>query len=136
LPELIFFGLDIGIKVKRTYSYSVVANDVRNKLSYYFNAANRTFHGIISFTDIEEYLTNVENVSTTDTFYNVRGIQNIIIRDVNVLNGVIVNGYGTGIYPYYTIASYTGDNVLRNIQLGYNQFPALSLDNCNFSLET
>jgi hypothetical protein len=136
LPEIIWFGFDFGIKIKRTYTFSLVANDVRNKLSYYFEAANRRFNEIISFTDIIEYILDPTIVSTTDTFSNIKGIQTLLVRDINVLNGITVYAYGSSSYPNYVQDSYSGDNVLRYIQLGHNQFPAVSLADSSFILET
>ena len=136
LPELVYFGFAIGIKIKRTYTFSTVANDVRNKLSYYFDTSNRGFGETISFTDIMEYILDTANVSSTDTFSGVKGIQTLIIRDINVLNGVTVNAYGSLLYPRYAVATYSGDNTLRNIELDFDQFPAVSLTNCTFTQET
>jgi len=135
LPEIIFFSFDFGIKIKRTYTFSTVANDVSNKLKYYFETSNRRFNEIISFTNIIEYILDTTNISTTDSFSYVKGIQTLIPRDINVLNGVIINEYGSTEYPVYTSESHSGDNKLRYIQLGHNQFPAVSIFDSTFIQE-
>lgn len=136
VPEIIYFAFDFGIKLKRTYTFATVANDVKNKLSYYFQASNRAFNEEISFTDIMEYILDTTNVSATDTFSYVKGIQTLIIRNIDTLNGVVVQDYGSLYYPCYSEAVYTGENNLRKIQLGNNQFPAVAINTCTFTQET
>jgi len=134
LPDLVYFSFDIGIKVKRTYNINNVIEDVRNKLVYYFEASNRSFNETISFTDIMEYLIDPTNVSPDDDFEQVKGIQLLVIRDINVLNYDPPYEPNDTNYPQYTVSSsvYSGDNRLRNIKLGHNQFPVLAIDYCNF----
>ncbi len=136
VPELIYFAFDFGIKLKRTYTFATVANDVKNKLEYYFEASNRAFNEEISFTDIMEYILDTTNVSATDTFSYVKGVQTLIIRNIDTLNGVIVQDYDSDYYPCYSEAIYTGENNLRKIQLGNNQFPAIAINSCTFTQET
>jgi len=94
---------------------------------------NRSFNETISFTDIVEYIIDPSNVSTTDDFTQVKGIQLMMIRDINVLEPTLYEP-NTTTWPQYTVANtiYTGDNKLRNIELGNNQFPMLSIDDCVF----
>lgn len=137
LPDLVYFTFDIGIKVKRTYDFDNVYTDVRNKLIYYFNSANRSFNETISMTEISEYLLDPTNVSTTDNFDQVRGIQTLVMRDVNILTHSIYEPNTDGNYPQYTVASsiYAGDNRIRNIVLDNDQFPMLSIANSTITEE-
>lgn len=135
LPELVYFSFDIGIKLKRTYTMSNVAKDVRDKLIYYFDVSNRDFNEVISFTNIIDYIMDSTiTKSLTDTFSQVKGIQTLVIRDINIVNKDIAFKNSDGVYPQYTSyqSDFTGDNILRNIELGFNQFPVLATDLCTF----
>uniref|UniRef100_A0A6M3K791 Putative baseplate protein n=1 Tax=viral metagenome TaxID=1070528 RepID=A0A6M3K791_9ZZZZ len=137
LPELVYFYFDIGVKIKRTYSYASVLSDLRNKLTYYFSSSNREFNETISFIDITNYILDYTNVSTTDNFTSVKGIQNLIFRDINCSLSIYEPNDDNN-YPQYTVtaSTYIGDNKLRKIQLGYDQFPMLSLNLSTFTQET
>lgn len=138
LPDLVYFSFDIGIKLKRTYAIANVAKDVRDKLVYYFDVDNRYFNEIISFTDIIDFIMDSTiSKSSTETFSQVKGIQTLVIRDIQIINKDIVYYNSDGIYPQYTVAEseFTGDNVLKNIQLGFNQFPVLATSLCTFTEE-
>jgi len=125
LPELVYFDFDIGLRVYRSFNFATVRNDVQNKLIWYFNKQNRDFNEEIDFRDIYEFIMDPTEVKSDDNFTNISGVRNLIFRDVDVLN-VAVNAYGSTSYPRYGEDVYVGDNVLRTIQLGHNQFPMLS----------
>lgn len=82
LPELVYFRFDFGLKVRRTYNWTKVRDTVLNKLIYYFQNSNREFGEIIDFREVYNYILDVNNVSATDDFDLVRGIQSLVIRDV------------------------------------------------------
>lgn len=137
LPEFVYFNYVVGIKVKRTYDFDTVANTVLNKLIYYFRNANQEFGKIVSFTDIIDYILDKSYVSTDDNFDQIKGIQTLIIRDINIPLHSVYEYNEIGNYPYYTTASVAGyENNIRHIQLGYNQFPVLDSTNCEFIEET
>lgn len=138
LPELVYFKFDMGIKTKRTYSFTNVSNDVKNKLSYFFSTVNRKFNETISFIDILDFITDITIESTTDTFSQTAGIQTLIIRNIDVLNYTTVEPNTDDNYPQFTTSSttYTGENQLRQISLGFNQYPAISINDCTFTEET
>ena len=139
LPDLVYFSFDIGIKIKRTYVYTDVMNDVRDKLEYYFNAANRSFAETISHIDIVNYIMDSTESSTTgETWSQVKGIQNLIIRNIDCESYTVYEPNSSGNYPQYVEAAstYPGENQLRKIKLGNNQFPAIYMTNCEFSEET
>ena len=137
LPGLVYFYFDIGVKIKRTYTYPSVISDLQNKLTYYFQASNRDFNETISFLDIMNYLLDITEVSTTDEFTNIKGIQNIIFRDIDCSTSIYEPNDDNN-YPQYTVSSstYSGDNKLRKIELGHNQFPMFKLSLCIFTQET
>ena len=83
VPDLVYFSFDIGIKPKRTYSFALVEEAVKNKLEYYFNYVNRSFNETIKLTDIIDYLMDTSKVSPTDNFTYIKGVQYIMFRDVN-----------------------------------------------------
>jgi len=92
------------------------------------------FNSTINFMDILNYVIDTTEISPTNEFTNVRGIENFIIREINL--SAYVYEYNTDSnYPYYTVTSYTGDNILRPIKLGYNQFPMLSSNTLRFTEE-
>jgi hypothetical protein len=126
VPDLVYFDFDIGLRVNRTYNFATVRADVINKLEWYFNRANRSFNEEIDFKDIHEFILDVDEVSSTDNFANVAGIRNLIIRDIDVPNKT-VQAYGSTTYPRYVEDTYPGDNTVRVIELGHDQFPALSI---------
>jgi hypothetical protein len=139
LPDLVYFSFDMGIKIKRTYVYTDVMNDVRSKLQYYFESKNRAFNEIISHIDIVNYIMDTAETSTSgETWSQVKGIQNLIVRNVDCDTHSVYEPNISGLYPYYIeeASTYPGENKLRKIQLGHNQFPALLLGNCEFSEET
>ena len=144
LPELIWFSFDIGLKLKRLYSFVNASNDVLNKLNYYFSSQFRDFNEEIDFYDIINYLLDTTEVSPTDNYTYIKGIKNLIIRDVSLINAniwdeSIYEEMSSGqTYPYYTTSAYSAyvENQIRTIKLGYYQFPMLSANNCQFTNET
>jgi len=134
LPTLIYFDFDIGLRVNRTFNFATVMNDVQSKLIWYFDKANRNFNEEIDFRDIYEFIVDPEEVSAYNNFDNISGIRNLIFRDVDVQNATI-QAYGSTTYPRYAEDSYAGDNVLRTIELGHDQFPALSVASTTITQE-
>jgi len=134
LPELIYFDFDIGLRVYKTFNFASVRNDVQNKLIWYFDKTNRDFGEEIDFRDIHEFILDTTQVKSDDNFSNISGIRNLIFRDVDVLNATIY-GQGTSSYPQYGEASYSGDNKIRTIKLGQNQFPMLNISTTRITQE-
>jgi len=127
LPTLVYLSFTIGIRLKRLYSFADVSTDLLNKLIYYFRPDNMDFYKIINFMDIEEFLLDTTEISETDDFDYIKGIRNLVIRDIDCTHEIHeVNLLGN--YPYYTTSTYHSDteNKLRPIQLGHTQFPILS----------
>lgn len=135
IPDLVYFVFDIGIRINRTYSFADIVKDVRNKLEYYFTNGEREFNETLSFLNIEEFLLDSTNVSDDDNFENIAGIRNLVIRDIDIVTHTIYD-YDSSLYPRYIGDVYTGDNNLREIKLGYNQYPVILIDNCTFTQET
>ena len=84
LPELVYFRLDFGLRVKRTYSWIAVKETIKNKLIYYFKNSNRNFGDQIDFREIYNFLIDTRYTSPDDNFSLVRGINSLVIRDVMV----------------------------------------------------
>lgn len=143
VPSLVWFRIDIGLQVKRTYSFSNIQNDLKDKLEYYFDATNRKFNEIIDFRDIHNYLLDTSEISPNNDFEYIKGIRSLVIRDVltyvptNSSPGVIYAYNTDNLFPHYTREEYgtTVDNILKPIQLGYNQFPMITIDYCTISNE-
>lgn len=128
VPDLVYFSFEIGVRKKRSYTFTDIATDVKNKLIYYFRASNQSFNSIVSFNDIIEYILDTSEISSSDDFDNIRGIRNLNIRDINLNKTIYV--YNSGLYPRWADAPWTDrDNKLRRIQIGLDQFPVLSADN-------
>lgn len=127
LPELVYFSFKIGIRINRLYVFSNVKQDVLDKLIYYFRSANQNFNSIINFNDISEYILDLNNISSDNNYLNILGIRNLNIRDINT-SKIIYESNQQNNFPYWADSQYVGENQLRRIQLGYNQFPILSSD--------
>jgi hypothetical protein len=198
IPQGIFFRFDIGIRVNRSYKYTDVLNDVRNKLTYFFDSINREFKEEINFMDIHNFVYDLSITTDDDDFLFIKGLDNLVIRDISTytviqapsggeslsasLSGGInyhplgdyitepdkttylenskismgtltvpVTGsyawtgdYGVfepntlNYYPQYTQEAKQNyiDNKLRPIQLGFNQYPMLSIEMCRFFNES
>jgi hypothetical protein len=128
IPELVYFYFEIGLRLKRLYTFTDVQLDIYNKLNYWFRSDNKSFADEINFMDIEEYLMNTTETSPTDTFENIKGIRNLNIRDIDVNTTIYEPNNQVWNYPQYTTSSWSNENTLRSIKLGINQFPVLSLD--------
>lgn len=137
LPSLVYFAFDIGVRIKRAYTFSEVSTDILNKLEYWFRHTNQDFNSIINFNDITEFILDPTEISDDDNYENVKGIRNLNIREIDVSH-TVYEPNEDGNYPYYVEAStaYTGENQLRRIQLGFNQFPKLLKDICRVSQES
>jgi hypothetical protein len=137
LPVLIYFSLDFSVRVKRGYTFSLVQSDIINKVDYWFRNANQDFNDIINFNDILEFVLDVTQVSPDDEFSYIRGIRNLNLRDMDVSHHIYENN-DNGLFPYYVedASTYRGDNKLRRIQLGYDQFPVLSKDTIRVTQES
>lgn len=137
LPELVYFSFEFGVRLKRLYDLALIQADLKSKLDYYFRAVNQNFNSIINFNDIIEYLLDTTEVSPTDNFDNIKGIRNLNLRDLDV-NKTVYESNSNNNYPQYVeIASeYTGENQLRKIEIGFNQFPILQLDAVVINEET
>jgi hypothetical protein len=137
LPELVYFSFDFGVRKKRLTDFDELSEDIKNKLDYWFDTESRDFYEIINFNDIIEFLLDTTEVSPTDNFEAITGIRNLNLRNIDVS----VDVYETNVignYPQYVEPSgtYVGENKLRKIQLGFNQFPVLQLDTVSVNEET
>ena len=137
LPDLVYFSFEFGARLKRLYSLALVQNDIKNKLIYYFRSANQNFNSVINFNDIIEYLLDTTKVSPTDNFDNIRGVRNLNLRDLDV-NKTVYEKNSNNNYPQYveSATEYIGENQLRKIQVGFNQFPVLQSDAVVINEET
>ena len=92
VPDLVYFAFDIGLRIKRSYNYIDILQDVKSKLTYYFDNL-KEFGGIINYLDIHNFITDTSNVSSTNSFSNIKGINNMVFRDI-VMN-TTCQPYGT-----------------------------------------
>jgi hypothetical protein len=83
-PVFVYFRFSIGLKVKRAYQFSAVGNAIKNKLAWYFDPINRDFFEKVDFLDLVNWIKDTSNVSPTDLFSNVRGIESMQFRDIEV----------------------------------------------------
>ena len=134
VPQLVYFAFDIGLRIKRSYNFVDVLLDVKDKLTYYFNTI-KEFGGIVNFLDIQNYILDVTNVSSTNAFTNIKGIDNLIFRDI--VTSKTIYSYGSTYYPQYTQAEFdiTVDNKVKSIQLGFVQYPQFDVNLCLFRQE-
>jgi len=136
-PELVYFTFDWGLRIKRLYAFDDIENDIINKLIWYFRSTNQDFNSEINFNNIIEYILDETEVSDTDEFTYIQGIRNLNLRDIEI--STYVYEYNTsGNYPYYVEESgtYIGENQLRKVKLGLNQFPILASDSIRIREET
>lgn len=142
VPDLVYFWYDIGLKLKRTYTFANVVEDVKSKLEYYFSTTKREFGETISFIDIINYVLDPSEVSPSSDFEQIKGIQNMIIRDIECWNTntstTIYEPNNNNLYPQYTVAdtTYTGVNKVRNITIGPDQYPMIKTSRCVFNEES
>ena len=148
LPDIVYFRFDIGIRVRRIYTYNDVMNDVRNKLVYFFDPSNRLFNEEISFMDIHNFILDLSITSETDDFKFIAGVDNLVLRDIGTyttfntgLEQTIFEPpttYGVrGRFPQYKYPALQNhfENKFRPVELDYNQFPMLVVDMCRFFSE-
>ena len=137
LPDLVYFSFDFGVRKKRLVEFEELATDIKNKLDFWFSTESRAFNETINFNDIIEYILDDTEVSPTDNFDNITGIRNLNLRDIDV-SKTVYEPNTDGNYPQYveTNTEYIGENKLRKITLGFNQFPILQLATVNVSEET
>lgn len=136
LPSLIYFWFKFGVRIKRTYNFNDVQTDLLNKLIYYFLPSNRRFEEEIDYMDIIYFLLDDTETSPDDEFTNIKGIKNLVIRDIDS-NVTIYEPNSLNNYPQYveSASSYPDENKLRRIQLKYDQFPMLPSALCTFTEE-
>ena len=140
LPIILYFRYDIGIRIQRTYDFAAVRDATRRKLQYFFDPTLRAFNEKINFRDIEEFILDNSIVSEgtlfsdADQFTDIAGIRNLIFRDIDIQNSVIYEPNQT-MFPRYVHTPYVGDNKLRTIELGVDQFSAIDMINTTFSEE-
>jgi hypothetical protein len=138
LPELVYFSYEFGVRKKRLYNFANITTDLKNKLDYYFRAANQDFGATIDYNDILEYLLDTTEVSDDDTFSNLKGIRNLNIRDLDT-SLPIWEPNQVGRYPQYISPSATqigNVNQIRKVKLGFNQFPVLLVNTVQVNEET
>jgi len=127
VPNLIYFSFEFGLRRKRLYNFDTMQTDLKNKLIYYFRAANQDFSSIIDWKDILEYLIDPTEISDEDNFDSIKGIRNLTIRDLDIQQSVYEPN-NDGDYPQWvsTSASMAGNvKKKKKIQLGLNHFPVL-----------
>lgn len=138
LPELVYFSYEFGCRKKRLFSFANITTDIKNKLDYYFRTENQNFGSLIDYNDILEYLLDTTEVSDDNNFDNIKGIRNLNIRDFQT-HLPIWEPNTQGRYPQYASpsADQVGNvNVIRKVQLGYNQFPVLLVETVEVGEET
>jgi len=129
VPDLVYFTFEIGVRIKRIYNFTEVAQDVLNKLIYYFRPQNQLFNSEMDFKDVVEFLMDTTQISPSNEFENIKGVRNIDIRDINSNKFIYSMSAAYGLYPRWVTPPWTNrDNMLRPIQLGLNQFPVLAFD--------
>jgi hypothetical protein len=128
VPDLVYFYFEIGLIINRTHNFNNVANAIKNKLVYYFKPENREFGEVIDFREVANFILNINETSSTDNFTSVRGIRNLVFRDIILSTGIYE--YQSDNYPQYNYSNFdpNTDNILRPIKLWYDQFPAISKD--------
>jgi len=137
VPELVYFRFNMGLGIKRNYVFNSVLADIKSKLCYYFACGDRGFGETVDFDDIEEYIKDISNVSTSDSFLQCKGIDSLVIRDIDyydILTSTWKNpyDYGSVFYPKYatTVLESWEENNLRSIYLGPYQFPLVHVESC------
>ena len=133
LPELVYFGFQIGIRVKATSNFTLVTEDLKRKLGFFFHPKHREFGEKINFLDIENFLMDSSISDGEDNFSQLQGIRNLVIRDIYAHTGI--NPIGSSVFPKYTEEILDVNNTLLGIQLRYDQFPAVSLEHLSFRVE-
>lgn len=143
LPDIVYFRFDIGLRVRRTFNYRQVMEDVRDKLAYFFKPSNRLFHEEISFMDIHNFILDNSITSESSEFKYIPGIENLVFRDIgtyttfNIGEEQIIFEPSDNRYPMYKYPELQDhfDNKFRPVLLYYNQFPMLVASMCRFFRE-
>lgn len=134
LPTLVYFAFDIGLRIKRSYNFVDILQDVKAKLTYYFNNIKQ-FGTIINFLDIHNYILDGTNVSPNNSFSNIKGIDNLVFRDIVASKHIY--DYESAYYPQYTESDFDSnvDNKVKSIKLGFTQYPNFDVNLCRFRQE-
>jgi len=144
IPNIVYFRFDIGIRIKRTYTYTDVHMDVRDKLIYFFDRSLRNYYEDISFMDIHNFIMDQSITSENNIFKNIKGVDNLVLREISTYchsvepnPQTIYEPNDDNAYPMYVKNNFDGyiDNKLRTIKLGHDQFPMLVIDMCRFYAE-
>jgi hypothetical protein len=143
LPDFTYFKFTFSMKLKTNYRFIEVSTDLRDKLEYYFVPENRNFGEKLSFNDMISFLLDTTEKSSSNSFSKVAGIANLNIRDLAVYNTITktwINPYESTseLYPRYISydTSFWGENTMKVVQLGFNQFPILVKADCEILEET
>ena len=144
VPDFIYFKFVMSMRLKSNYRFVEVKRDIKDKINYYFEFENRDFGEKISFNDLASYILDTTKVSSSNTFAKVAGILNLNIRNIEIYEKATktwINAYPatSSIYPRYISyddTAYWDENSLKVVQLGPNQFPAISIDDCVLLEET
>jgi hypothetical protein len=143
LPKIVYFRFDVGIRVKRTYNDTLVKKDVKDKLKYFFDRVFLNFNDIISFMDIINFIMDESITSSDNEFEYIKGISNIVFREIKTYSyfnqdkELVYEPNMDNNTPMYTYESYEQyvDNKLREIKLGFDQYPMIAMDMCRFYIE-
>jgi hypothetical protein len=141
IPNLVYFRFEIGLRIKRIYNFNDVRQAVLDKLTYYFDPMFRSFGEKVNFLDIHDFILNEDITSDDYDFANIRGIQNLVFRDVVTYTDSLSGADKEEIfepsssqYPQFVNSAYSGyvDNVMRPVKLDRKQFPVIADNHCTF----
>jgi len=134
VPDLIYFYMILGLRVRRLYNYNNVKNMIKDKILYYFDSSRRSFNEIIDFRDIMNFL--LDETVANGQFELTRGIKSLTFRDI-IINKDVYE-YDSDEFPRYTMESYGAsiDNILRPIKIGLDQFPIITEESINIINES
>ncbi len=142
-PDFTYLRFNIGLKVKNNYRFANVRQDVFDKLAYYFTLVDRQFGELISYMDIINYIIDPTKTSPTNNFSNTKGIYYMTVRGIDFYDLISTTwispyDYGNLVFPqyaYYDESTWEEDFV-KNIQLGFDQYPLVSIPHCNITEES
>ena len=129
IPDIVYFAFHIGLKVNKFYNFVDVSNVFMDKLEYYFAAKNRNFADTISFMDMHNWLLDTNNVTQTKTWDLIKGIENIVFRQIWI-NSKDIPVWKRNFYSLPIEGGKYIDNegIERYVSKGYNiQIPTESL---------
>lgn len=141
VPSLVYFAFDIGLVIKRSYNFVNVREDLKRKLSLYFDKRDQEFNTVIDFKKLQNFILDLTiRDKMNRRFSHIRGIESVTFRDILTYTPesdtpeLIYEPNDELDYPMFTESTFEQDydNVLRPIKLGLNQFPVLSLNNSVF----